>query len=106
MPGPLGGFTRSNQYQPRIVMPKDAASFAAPSLAAPSSTPVAEESALLTYPETARALTISRRTLERMVSAGDFPQPVKLGGSSRFFRNDVTHYLEQLRRQRDGQNSK
>jgi excisionase family DNA binding protein len=55
---------------------------------------------LLTYPETARALTISRRTLERMVSGGTFPQPLRVGGSSRFHRDDVANYLEQLRRAR------
>lgn len=64
----------------------------------PASTP--KDSVLLTYPETARALTISRRTLERMVSGGMFPQPLKVGGSSRFHRDDVANYLEQLRRER------
>lgn len=82
-------------------MPKDSS---ASSLPPPP--PLPNESVLLTYPETARALTISRRTLERMVSAGDFPQPLKVGGSSRFLRHDVTHYLEKLRRRRDGQNPK
>lgn len=95
MPGPLSGFTRSNQYQPRIVMPKDSS---ASSL--PTPPPLPNESVLLTYPETANALTISRRTLERMVSGGTFPQPLKVGGSSRFHRDDVANYLEQLRRAR------
>lgn len=95
MPGPFSGFTRSNQYQPRPVMPKDSS---ASSL--PTPPPLPNESVLLTYPETARALTISRRTLERMVSGGTFPQPLRVGGSSRFHRDDVANYLEQLRRAR------
>lgn len=74
-----------------------------PSSPAPSSSslaPTPPAPVLLTYPETARALTISRRTLERMVSGGTFPQPLKVGGSSRFHRDDVANFLEQLRRAR------
>lgn len=73
-------------------------STSSPSLPTPSSSP--NEPVLLTYPEAARALTISRRTLERMVSGGAFPQPLRVGGSSRFHRDDVANYLEQLRRAR------
>ena len=54
----------------------------------------------LTLEQTAHRLTISKRSLERLIAAGDFPRPIKIGRSSRVFREDVSGYLEQLRRKR------
>jgi excisionase family DNA binding protein len=55
---------------------------------------------LLTLPQAAHDLSVSRRTLERLISAGIFPSPLKIGRSSRVMREDISNYLEQLRRQR------
>ena len=51
---------------------------------------------LLTLPQAAHELSISKRTLERLISAGIFPTPVKIGRSSRILREDLTAYLEKL----------
>ena len=60
-----------------------------------------ETDRLLTLPEAAGRLAISKRTLERLISAGDFPPPLKIGRSSRVASRDIAHYLENLRRARD-----
>lgn len=51
---------------------------------------------LLTLPQAAHTLTISKRTLERLIAAGDFPAPVKIGRSSRVPMADLAAYLERL----------
>jgi excisionase family DNA binding protein len=55
---------------------------------------------LLTLPLAAQRLSISKRTLERLISAGVFPHPVKIGRSSRVPSGDLTRYLDQLCRER------
>lgn len=57
--------------------------------------------AVFTIPEAAAALSISRRTLERLMGDGLFPRPVKIGRCSRVPKEDIANYLEQLRQQRD-----
>jgi len=52
---------------------------------------------LLTLENAANMLSISKRTLERLISAGDFPRPFKLGRSSRVAVDDVNAYLDRLR---------
>lgn len=57
---------------------------------------------LLTMTEAARALTMCKRTLERLIAAGQFPQPVRF--TSRCVRvpeSDVVAYLERLMDQRN-----
>ena len=61
---------------------------------------VIEDRDLFTLPRAAHKLSISKRTLERLISSGAFPPPVKIGRSSRVPRNDVANYLDQLCRQR------
>lgn len=56
----------------------------------------AEERMLLTLPQAARELAISKRTLERLIAAGAFPSPVRIGRSSRIPSTDLTTYLEKL----------
>ena len=56
--------------------------------------------ALLTLPQAAQDLSISKRTLERLIAAGDFPAPVKIGRSSRVPRTDLASYLEKICLQR------
>ena len=55
---------------------------------------------LFTLPHAAHMLSISKRTLERLIAGGIFPPPVKIGRASRVMRSDIANYLEQLRRQR------
>ena len=60
------------------------------------SVPKAEEPTLLTLQQTARSLSISKRTLARLISGGTFPTPVKIGRASRVPRTDIATYLDQL----------
>jgi excisionase family DNA binding protein len=55
---------------------------------------------LLTLDEAALSLSVSKRTLERLIAGGAFPPPLKIGRSSRVPREDISSYLELLRRQR------
>jgi excisionase family DNA binding protein len=55
---------------------------------------------LFTLDQAASALSISKRTLERLIADGVFPAPLKIGRSSRVSRDDIANYLEALRRQR------
>ena len=66
----------------------------------PPAIPPVGEPSLLTLRQTAHALSISKRTLDRLIAGGAFPAPLKIGRSSRVSREDLTLYLEQLRRQR------
>ena len=69
----------------------------APSSTAPAN---AEEHLLLTLSQTAQALSISKRTLNRLIAGGTFPAPLKIGRASRVAREDIAGYLETLRRER------
>ena len=60
----------------------------------------AEVHPLLTLDQTAQALAVSKRTLNRLIAGGAFPQPLKIGRASRVAREDIAGYLENLRRQR------
>ncbi|HWA09557.1 MAG TPA: helix-turn-helix domain-containing protein [Opitutaceae bacterium] len=53
-------------------------------------------SILLTLPQAASNLAVSRRTLERLIAAGDFPAPVKIGRASRIPQTDLAAYLEKI----------
>lgn len=61
---------------------------------------IPEPTRLLTATQVAARLTVSRRTLERLISAGDFPPPLKIGRSARFRPEDISTFLEKLRRDR------
>jgi excisionase family DNA binding protein len=53
--------------------------------------------ALLKYSQVCEFLQITRRTLERMVSRRDFPQPIMLSKrAARFRREDVLAHLQKL----------
>ena len=66
----------------------------------PPASPRAEVHLLLTLDQTAQALSISKRTLNRLIAGGTFPAPLKIGRASRVAREDIAGYLENLRRQR------
>jgi len=62
----------------------------------------AADSILLTMYEAAAALTMSKRTLERLMAAGEFPQPLRF--TKRCVRvpaSDVDAYLEKAFRRRN-----
>jgi predicted DNA-binding transcriptional regulator AlpA len=46
-------------------------------------------------------LSRSRASLYRDIQRGDFPAPVKCGGSSRWFLSDIEEHLKALRSERD-----
>lgn len=66
----------------------------------PSDTSADDAPDLLTLPRAAHLLSVSKRTLERLISGGTFPPPVKIGRSSRVLRTDISAYLDQLCRER------
>lgn len=57
---------------------------------------VLETPLLITLEQAAQRLAISRRTLERLISAGEFPAPLKLGRASRIAVQDVEAFFAQL----------
>ena len=64
------------------------------------------EPILLTLPQAARELAISKRTLERLIAAGTFPCPLKIGRSARVPSADIAQYLQGLLAQRGRDTSK
>lgn len=60
----------------------------------------AEPVLLLNALETAKALGICRRTLEREIQRGRFPRPVKIGSASRWPLADVSSYVATLTAER------
>ena len=56
---------------------------------------------LLTLPEAAQRLGVSRRSLERLIAAGQFPRPLKVGGASRVLASDVSAYVSRLLAERE-----
>lgn len=57
-------------------------------------------SLLLTLEQTAERLSISKRTLEREISKGKFPRPLKIGRASRVPAQDLDGYLQRLHTER------
>lgn len=57
---------------------------------------------LISIAKAAHRLGLSRRTIYRMVDRGELPLPVKVGSSTRFFEEDLDHFLDGLRQQRTG----
>ncbi len=51
---------------------------------------------LLTVAQVAAMLAISVRTVWKLCSTGDLPQPLHLGGSRRWRESDITKYIESL----------
>ena len=44
-------------------------------------------------------LSVSKRTLQRLIAAGKFPTPIKVGASTRVLVTDVECFIERQRRQ-------
>lgn len=69
----------------------------------PNQPTILENRELFTLPRAAQQLSVSKRTLERLMARGVFPPPVKIGRSSRVLRTDIAAYLDQLCRERGDQ---
>lgn len=61
---------------------------------------VSEQPILITLEQAAQRLAISRRTLERLIAAGEFPSPFKIGRASRLAIADIDNYCAELRSRR------
>lgn len=59
-----------------------------------------EQPVLVTLEQAAQRLAISRRTLERLIAAGEFPSPLKIGRASRLATADIDNYFTLLRSRR------
>lgn len=66
-----------------------------------------EEGGTVTVPKVCDAdqiadiLDISKRHFMRLVHAGEFPRPLRIGRASRWPASDVTGYLDKLRARRE-----
>ncbi|MEQ9454559.1 MAG: helix-turn-helix domain-containing protein [Phycisphaeraceae bacterium] len=52
---------------------------------------------LISLDKAAEILSISKRTLQRLISAGEFPSPVKIGAASRVLVADIERFIERQR---------
>jgi predicted DNA-binding transcriptional regulator AlpA len=60
-----------------------------------------QEDRLIDFKETAHLLgDISERSVRRLISRGDLPQPVKVLSAPRLYRSEVFAYLEKLKSKR------
>lgn len=65
-----------------------------------SSSDVTEVTHLLTIREASKRLTISVRTLERLIQARQFPEPVRINRTRRVLLSDLNGYLEKITKER------
>lgn len=54
----------------------------------------ADDAVLLTAEDVGHLLQVSERSVWRWLSAGKIPEPVKIGGSTRWRRGDVQEWIE------------
>ena len=50
---------------------------------------------LITAEELARMLNVSTRTLWRLLAKGELPEPVRLGGSTRWRSEEVSRWIDE-----------
>jgi len=55
---------------------------------------------LITLDKVAELLSVTKRTVYRLIAKGDLPQPLKVGHSVRLSVSDVAEYFERLKLQR------
>lgn len=53
---------------------------------------------LVSLTHAAELLAVSKRTLQRLIAAGEFPAPVKVGANSRLRVEDIVSYIERQQR--------
>ena len=56
---------------------------------------------LIDVGEAAKILSVSRRTLYRLIDSGQLPPPVKVGRSTRIVASEITDYIDALKAKRD-----
>jgi len=71
-----------------------------------NTTPVSQEKqmdeiSLLNDKQVADRLDISPRTLRRLVARAEFPQPLKVGRSSKWATSDITEYIDGIKAKRN-----
>jgi len=57
---------------------------------------------LVSLATAAEILAISKRTLQRLIAAGEFPAPVKVGATTRVRVEDLERYIERQRQKGGG----
>ncbi len=61
----------------------------------------AELAPLLTISDLERLLRVDRRTIRRLWERGELPAPMKLGGSNRWFADEIASALDRLGRREE-----
>ena len=61
---------------------------------------------LIDMAEVSKRLSVCKRTINRLIAAGQFPPPMKLGRASRWLTADIEGYLMKLQQIRDRQSTK
>ena len=56
---------------------------------------------LLTYQQASEEVSLSESTIKRMISKGEFPQPVAIGDSKRFRMSDLVAWADSLSAQQE-----
>ena len=51
---------------------------------------------LVSIPDAATMLSISRRTVWKMIACGDLPKPLRVRGSRRLKVSDIDEYIDKL----------
>jgi excisionase family DNA binding protein len=52
---------------------------------------------LITIRDVSSRLNLSTRAVYRLIAAGEFPRPVKVGGATRFYASDLENFLQSLK---------
>jgi excisionase family DNA binding protein len=55
---------------------------------------------LLTLEQAASQLAVSKRTLYRMIASGEFPRPIRVGGSCRVSQIELVEFLDRAKKRR------
>lgn len=61
---------------------------------------VSNDENLISLRVVAKRLELSVRAVYRLIARGDLPNPVKVGGATRFFESDINGYLASLQTKR------
>ncbi|MBB5352950.1 excisionase family DNA binding protein [Haloferula luteola] len=63
----------------------------------PQNTMEHTEDRLISLAQAGERLSLSKRAIYRLIAKGDLPRPVKVGGATRLYASDITHYLVNLK---------
>lgn len=65
----------------------------------PADAPAPSEPLVLTRDQVAATLQVTPRTLDRWVQLGEIPGPIRVGGSTRWLREDLESWLRDRKRE-------